>query len=101
MSRSYKKHPFASCGTVYKGKQFANKKVRKSIKIPCNKAAFKRMYCSWDIKDYTEVAPSFETFYKEQIARWEQGRIYWWKDKENPPTKEACKNTYAQWYLRK
>lgn len=101
MSRSYKKHPFTSCGTSYKGKQFANKKVRKSNDIPRSKAAFKKVYCSWNIRDYTENGSSFEKFYQEQLLRWKEGAICWWKDKDNPPTRAACKNIYAQWYLRK
>lgn len=103
MSRSYKKTPSAG-GNYTDSKRRASKKVRRLLKdrdIKLTGAEFRKCYCSWDIKDYFEIAPSFNTFYKDQVRRWAEGRIVWWKDKNNPPTREACFNTYCKWYRRK
>lgn len=86
------------------GKRRANKRARQLLKDPntlLNGKSFKKTYCSWDIKDFREVATSFEYFYKDQVKRWCEGHIYWWRDKKNPPTGEACYNTYQRWYKRK
>lgn len=103
MGKSFKKTPATSFN--YNGsKRRANKRVRRLLKDPetsLNRGHFKRAYCSWDIRDYREIASSFETFYKDQVRRWGVGRAWWWKDKNNPPTKEACRNIYDRWYRRK
>lgn len=104
MSRSYKKTPAVSSVSYNRSKRRANKKVRRVLKNPNSSldgGKFKRAYCSWDIRDYREVAPSFVNFYKDQLLRWKKGRIWWWKDRDNPPTEEACRDIYNRWYRRK
>lgn len=104
MSRSYKKTPAISSGTYNGSKRRANKKVRqmlKNLNVNFDGADFKKAYCSWDVEDYSEVAPVFTNFYKEQLRRWKNGTLFWWKDKDNPPSEEDCKKTYNKWYKRK
>lgn len=65
MGKSRKKTPAVSSISYNGGKRRANKKVRRLLKDPevnFDKGSFKKAYCSWDIRDYREVAPSFEVF---------------------------------------
>lgn len=106
MGKSRKKCPAIS-GIIYNGsKKRANKKVRQLLKNPemsFTHNKFKRCYCSWDIRDYREVAPSFETFYKKRLAEWTRLKNYFPNSKnyKNPPTKEQCLKEYLKWYVRK
>ena len=94
MSRSYKYHP-ATSGIIYNGsKRRANKRVRHLLKdrnIELPRGLYKKVYCSWDIRDYREVAPSFVTFY--QWASCRKGK--------RPSTKAEAKSLYERWYVRK
>lgn len=102
MGKSYKKNPAIS-GTVYKeGKRAANRRVRqvlKNLDVKIPNRSFKKIYPMWDVRDYREVAPSFENFYKEQLSRWKHSR--YWSHGELPPTKKECWNWYQRWYKRK
>lgn len=104
MSRSYKKRPAVS-GIIYNGsKRRANRRVRRALKnhdANLDNASYKKAYCSWDIRDYREVAPSFETFYKMQLDRWYNPRWHMRRRKETPPTREECLKLYRRWYVRK
>lgn len=98
MSRSYKRHPAIS-GIIYNGsKRKANKKVRCLLKdrdIELPHGLYKRAYCSWDIRDYREVAPSLATFHRDQVYRW----IY--RKGKHPPTRTETKSlSFPQSLLR-
>lgn len=101
MSRSYKHHPAIS-GITYNGsKRRANKKVRRLLKdldIELPRGLYKRAYCSWDIRDYREIAPSLATFHKDQVYRWIYSR---YRKEKHPPTKTETKSLYEKWYVRK
>lgn len=73
MSRSYKKNPYCTDQSTPKGKKsgismkrFANKKVRHSDVPIRERAAFKKIFCSWDICDY-----KFRKTIEEAITEWE------------------------------
>lgn len=104
MSRSYKKRPAVST-VVYNGsKRRANRRVRRLLKdhdTMLDNASFKKAYCSWEIRDYKEVAPSFETFCKDMLDRWYNPRWHMRRRKETPPTREECLKLYRRWYVRK
>lgn len=51
MSRSHKKHKVITCGKNSFWKKYANKKLRKNVKI-ANFSNYKRHFNSWDICDY-------------------------------------------------
>lgn len=73
MSRSFKKHPYATDGRDGRKiqKRWANRAVRKGKNIP-NGNAYKKTFCSWEIHDY--------------ISRWtweEAKKYYEEKVKEN------------------
>lgn len=103
MSRSYKKTP-SSGGNYRDNKRKANRKVRRYLKddeIILHGKKYRRVYDSWDIKDYHEVAESFESFYHDQLMRYYMPRWFERMYKDRPPTKEECWNIYQRWYLRK
>lgn len=104
MSHSYKKTPAAST-IIYNGsKRRANHHVRRLLKDPCMKldnGSFKKAYDRWNIRDYKEIAPSFETFYKDVLDRWYNLRRYSARVKDTPPTEEECRKLYHHWYVRK
>lgn len=53
MSRSYKRTPVIKCCGYGKfGKRQANKKVRKAGELGRKSQSFKRVYETWDIRDY-------------------------------------------------
>lgn len=106
MSRSKKKTPATSTGTYNGSKRRANKRVRHLLKNPdmsFDHKSFKKVYCSWDIKDYKEVAPSFEVFSEIWLERWRRNtaRLSKNKWKDNPPTRKQLWEMYQRWYLRK
>lgn len=53
MSRSFKKHPYATDGKAGRKlqKRWANRTVRRKEEIP-NGGAYKKVFCSWEIHDY-------------------------------------------------
>lgn len=64
--------------------------------------SFKKVYESWDIKDWKEVAPSFERFYNEEVSNYEIGKhIYSRYYMHNPPDKNKSWNVYQRCYVRK
>ena len=101
MSRSYKHHPAIS-GIIYNGsKRRANKRVRRLLKdldIELPRGLYKRAYCSWDIRDYREVAPSFVIFHRDQVYKWLYSR---YRKGKHPPTRAETKSLYERWYVRK
>ena len=105
MSRSYKKHPFVSTTTSQSAKHLANRKVRRACKGEKEQKgnSYKKLYCSWDIRDYIERGPSFEAFYQKALQRWKETGYYPGRGKKHdtPPTREFCRNLYNKWYLRK
>lgn len=104
MSRSYKRHPAIS-GTIYHGsKRRANKKVRQLLKdrnIELPHGLYKRAYCSWDIRDYHEVAPSLVTFHRDQVHRWLYPRWSGVRRGDHIPTEDETRALYRRWYVRK
>lgn len=104
MSHSYKRHPAIS-GITYNGsKRRANKKVRRLLKdldIELPYGLYKRAYCSWDIRDYHEVAPSLATFHRDQVYRWLYPRWASYRKGKLPPTRSETKSLYERWYVRK
>ena len=66
MSRSYKKHPYCTDNgkhTKY-AKRLANKVYRKTEDVP-NGKFYKKIFCSWNIKDY-----SFRKTWKQAWDYW-------------------------------
>lgn len=87
MSRSYKKNPIVKshdCGG--KGKQFANRKVRRAVKdydeIPKG-GIYKKFFSSWDINDY--------------ILRWTKEDAIEYYNKR----KREYENGTSKYYIRK
>lgn len=63
MSRSYKKHPCATCAKSKGMKQIFNRKIRR-IKEGNPYVDFKKRNCTWDICDYKSIT----TKPKEQMS---------------------------------
>ena len=96
MSRSYKHTP--RCGD-YKGKyskRCANRAVRAQKfwdTIP-RRAAYKKLYESWNICDYEQVRVTFEEFYAAE-TRWRSlGRL-------PLPDLAKSRNRYEKLFIRK
>lgn len=103
MSRSYKKHLVCKDSDKWH-KTKANRKARSLFKrgeSASGKSGFKKLYDSWEISDYVEYGTSFDSFYKKQLKYWEDGCLYWWKDKKSPPPKKECWKVYNRLYRRK
>lgn len=104
MGKSYKKHPAVST-IVYNGsKRRSNKKVRRTLKDEnhsFDRKQYRKIYDTWEIRDYKEIAPSFETFYKIILDKWYNPRIHTRRIKDTPPTREECLKLYKKWYVRK
>lgn len=111
MSRSYKK-TFAVSDSIKGGKRLANKKVRRTLKkdpdsYPSSKSHYKKIMNPWEVRDYREVAPSFEIFCERQLDKWRhlnwhilvytKGRV----SCEPKPTKKELWERYQRWYKRK
>lgn len=107
MSRSYKKHPSVSTIAYNGSKRRANRQVRRCLKdreVALCHADFKKVYCSWDIHDFKEVAPSFEAFYRDMVNRWYNDTLSHRLKKffkNAPPTRMDCLKIYRHWYVRK
>lgn len=104
MSRSYKKSPALS-GMNFKGaKRIANKRVRRTLKnvdFLFNGKQYRKIYDSWEIRDYSEFAPSFEVFCERELAR-EVQSWKWRLSIPGPPTTvQELKRLYNKWYRRK
>lgn len=87
MSRSYKKNPYCNDGhrkTTKESKRFANKKVRNTDNVP-NGKAYKKIFESWDIRDY-----SFR-------QTWEEAKEYYEHNKDNDYMKKRYP-TLKDWY---
>lgn len=53
MGKSYKKHPYSKiAGYGKQGKIYANRRVRRSELDTTERGSYKKLYCSWNIKDY-------------------------------------------------
>ncbi len=75
MSRSYKKTPICTCGGNLGGtrkywKRQANKRLRKS-KVTGKKSNYKKVYESWNIRDYH--------FYKQKNCNMDEEDVKWWE----------------------
>lgn len=106
MSRSYKKTPAVSETNIKGGKRLANKKVRRTLKKNLdlnfyNKSHYKRILNPWEVRDYREVAPSFEVFCEQQFDCWQKRKSWGVVVSNNPPTIEKLWELYQRWYRRK
>lgn len=107
MSRSYKKTPAISETNVKGGKRLANKKVRRLLKRDLNiqlfsKSWYKRILDPWEVRDYREVAPSFEVFCERDFNHWMKwfGYGYGYPKRELRSEAELWE-LYQRWYKRK
>lgn len=90
MSRSYKKSPYANDShrkSTKESKKFANKKVRNITNIP-NGGAYKKIFESWDIRDY-----SFRQTWEEAKEYYEKNKDSYWMQKRYP----TLKDWYRRW----
>lgn len=96
MSRSYKKNPIATDGKAKStklSKRCANKAVRNSEFTPMRaKAAFKKLFCSWNIHDYIS-----RWSWEEAKAAWESEPYY----QAKYPTLKEFYRFWAKYYKRK
>ena len=103
MSRSFKKHPAISATWCSESKRRANKRVRHLLKdqnVTLDNARFKRAYCSWNIRDWKEIAPSFEHFFRDEVDHYfhpKRGRFIYM----DRPTRKECHKLYQRWSVRK
>lgn len=70
MSRSYKKNPWVTdhkAGTTKDTKKFANKTVRHKKNLPSGKAAYRKVFESWNICDY-----KYMWTWEEAKKKWEE-----------------------------
>jgi hypothetical protein len=67
MSRSYKKTPYVSDKSDRWAKRQASKKARKAD--IGNGCAYKKVYCSWNIKDYGRFVTDEMLAYMEEEER--------------------------------
>ena len=58
MSRSYKKSPINKDRNNKWGKRLASRAVRRAADVP-NENRFKKLYCSWDISDWSFRGQSY------------------------------------------
>lgn len=100
MSRSYKKHPFATEHSAYKpyGKRLANKQFRKFLAaenedMP-NRSSFKKYTESWDICDYKSRMT------KEEAIKWYLTKASEYI-KKHYPTLELWLKYWAKCYKNK
>ena len=109
MSRSYKKNPFAPDTPVSGSKRLANKKVRRAVNRGDEETqnrkgtSYKKLFESWDIRDYSFYGGTFEEFYHHALIFWVETGLYPGRGKrhDTPPSREYCKNIYDRWYKRK
>lgn len=104
MSRSYKKHPALSGVNENGTKRMANRKVRRTLKnsdITLNGNDYKKIFCSWMIHDFTEVAPSKKAFIDREKERYYLYPWHWTKKLGHAPTDEEIMEFYNRWYVRK
>ncbi len=99
MSRSYKKSPAISNMNYKDAKKRANKRVRRKLKRSenfVNGKFYKKFYQSWDIRDYSYLAPSFEVFCEHEFERERR-----FGHPLSPLTEEKLRYLYNKWYKRK
>ena len=104
MSKSFKKHPALSGMNVKGMKKCANKRVRRSLKnfsFSLTGKEYKKMFPSYDIRDYSEVAPSKKTFIEREKQFHYLCSYYWIKKLGRAPTDEELIEYYNKWYVRK
>lgn len=84
MSRSFKKHPCATDGRAGRKiqKRWANRTVRGKEEIP-NGGAYKKVFCSWNIHDYT-----LRWTWKEAKEEYEHGLNNTYLQERYPTLKE-------------
>lgn len=92
MSRSYHKTPNCCVKNPY-AKRLAKRKARRS-KDDLQNSAYRKLYDSWDIKDYKEIGTSFEHFYNHMLK---QAKAL----NEEPLTEKEARKLYYKWYKRK
>lgn len=71
MSDSYKKQPITKiCGYGKQGKIYANRKVRQAPLNGTQRGTYKKLYCSWNIKDYVSYYSAEQAAaYYEQLTK--------------------------------
>lgn len=97
MGKSYKKTPSCRLADGWGSKRQANKKVRqllKNLDVSLSQAGFRKVYDSWNIIDYKEIAPSVVTFIKKNKIRHRQGIHI-------EHTDDELIQMYRRWYVRK
>lgn len=89
MSRSYKKHPWATDGRHGQKiwKRFANKSVRHYSNDIKNGKYYKRLYCSYNIHDYKS-----RWTWEEAKFKFEENVLYNFKNYK------TLKEFYRYWY---
>ena len=109
MSRSYKKSPYAPATPNHGAKRFANKRVRRQTDGSEERALnlkgtnYKKVYPTWDIRDFSFYGGTFEEFYAQALEVWKNTGYYPGRGKrhDEPPSREYCKILYDKWYRRK
>lgn len=97
MSKSYKHTPY--CGRKNKfSKKQANRMVRRyKIDLSLPKGGYKKIYCSWKIRDYWNGFITVDEYYTTKVKYW-----YSWSHKyESYPDYNEVKNHYMKYYIRK
>lgn len=103
MSRSYKKTPICKDHTTGM-KKIANRKVRRMMKNPhvhLPGRLYRRAFNSYDICDWVFMGTDFETYYKEEVAKWKEMKDKYSWYKEEMPTRESCKKEWMKMYKNK
>lgn len=97
MSRSYKHTPYCGGKNKFSKKQ-ANRRVRRyKMDLSLPKSGYKKVYCSWEIRDYWDGFMNFNEYYNDSIRRWSD---WGWKYEPYPDYNET-KNDYMKYYIRK
>ena len=101
MSRSYKHTPRSGNKKDKFFKRYANRKVRHQLptdKHSLKGAAYKKVFCQYEICDYETVGISFEQYWERLVKRW----YAWKRDCGYPyPDHEKAYQEYCKWFLRK
>ena len=97
MSRSYKKTPRSGDKKDKFFKNYANRKLRRDKFNNLQHKNYKKNFCSWEICDYEWTHYSFEAWWKDAVARWENyGYRY-----EPYPSREEEYRLWYRWYKMK
>ena len=97
MSRSYKHTPYCGGRNKFSKKQ-ANRRVRRNkMDLSLSKSGYKKVYCSWEIRDYWDGFISADEYYAIQIKWWHDWRYRY----KSYPDYNETKNEYMKYYIRK